>query len=328
MSSKIEIFFFEAFEEEQEALKHFLPEKVSAGFTWKTPQELGVSEEPPAPIISIRTQSEIPVAWAGKLEAMITRSTGYDHIKAYKQKANAPELSCGYLPLYCNRAVAEQALLMWLSLQRNLKSQLSQFSSFHRDGLTGSETYQKTLLVVGVGNIGSEVVKIGHGLGMNVLCYDIDSSKYPEENYVGLEEGVTQADIIVCSMNLTPENNGLLNYDLLKKAKQGVILVNVSRGEQSPATDLLKLLEEGHLGGVGLDVYSSEKELAVALREKRFPENPELQSLINMAGKHNVIFTPHNAFNTHEAVLNKSEQSIQQFVALKEKGEFIWKVPD
>jgi len=170
-------------------------------------------------------------------------------------------------------------------------------------------------------------VKIGKGLEMNVLCYDINTSKYSEEHYVGLVEGVSQADIIVCAMNLTPENHGLLNYDLLKKAKRGVILVNVSRGEQSPATDLLRLLEEGHLGGVGLDVYNNEKELAVALRKKHFPENPELQSLINMAGKHNVIFTPHNAFNTHEAVINKSEQSIQQFVAFKEKGEFIWNVP-
>ncbi len=325
MNSLIDIFFFEAFEEEQEALQKFLPEQVNAGFTWKTPQELGITEQPPAPIISIRTQSELPLGWAKHLKGIISRSTGFDHLKAYREKCGIADLPCGYLPLYCNRAVAEQAMLMWMSLLRNFKAQLTQFTSFHRDGLTGSEAKQKTLLVVGVGNIGSEVVKIGKGLEMNVLCHDL-KEKMKGEIYVSLEEGLPQADVIVCAMNLTEANKGMFNYETLKKAKRGVVFVNISRGEQSPATDLLRLLEENHLGGVGLDVYNHEKELAVALREKRFPESSELQSLIKMAGQPNVVFTPHNAFNTHEAVINKSEQTIQQFMAYRDKGAFLWAI--
>lgn len=327
MKSSIDIFFFEAFAEEQDALLHFLPEEISAGFSRKTPQELGVSKRPPAPIISVRTQSNLPPTWASQLQGIISRSTGYDHMSAYRQTSGLPDFPCGYLPHYCNRAVAEQAMLMWLALLRNFKQQLAQFSDFNRDGLTGTEILGKTLLVVGVGNIGSEVVKIGKGLDMRVLCCDIASTKHPDQSYVSLEEGIAEANIIVCAMNLTAENHALFDYNLLKKTKKGTIFINISRGEQSPAEDLLRLLEEGQLGGVGLDVYPYEKELAVAFREKRYPDRPELRAIVDMAGRTDVIFTPHNAFNTDESVSRKASQTIDQFLAFREKGKFIWEVP-
>ena len=76
----MDVFFYEAFEEEQEALKHFLPGHIKAGFSWKTIQEYG-AEAPPAPIISVRTQSNLPAEWADNLDAILSRSTGFDHLK-------------------------------------------------------------------------------------------------------------------------------------------------------------------------------------------------------------------------------------------------------
>ena len=236
---KLNVFFYEAFEEEAEALKHYLPNYIKAGFTWKTIQEHGDSE-PSAPVISIRTQSVIPGSWAGKLSGILSRSTGYDHIKTYLHKCRA-NIPCGYLPLYCSRAVAEQAMLLWMSLLRKLPQQMKQFTNFYRDGLTGYECEHRTLLVVGVGNVGYEVVRIGEGLGMKVLGVDI-VKKHPSVSYVSIEEGIVQADIIVCAMNLTPENSGYFNYNLLKKAKQGAIFINIARGELSPSAALLLLL--------------------------------------------------------------------------------------
>ncbi|MEZ4687126.1 MAG: NAD(P)-dependent oxidoreductase [Bacteroidia bacterium] len=171
----MQVFFYEAFEEEAEAIKHYLPEGIDAGFTWKTIQEYGKTE-PPAPIISLRTQSVIPPAWAGNLDAILSRSTGYDHLRDYRDEY-APGLALGYLPLYCNRAVAEQAMLMWMALASQIPQQLEHFQRFHRDGLTGRETAKKTLLVVGVGNIGYEVVRIGKGLDMQVLAVDLIEDK-------------------------------------------------------------------------------------------------------------------------------------------------------
>lgn len=319
----MDVFFYEAFEEEEEALKHYLPAHISAGFTWKTIQEYGV-DSPPAPIISVRTQSDLPSEWANSLDAILSRSTGFDHLKAYL-RLTGKDLACGHLPLYCHRAVAEQALLMWLALQRKFKQQVEQFKTFHRDGITGQETEGKTLLIVGVGNIGGQVANIGNGLGMKVLCVDL-VEKYPDLTYVSIEEGITQADIIVCAMDLRQENEGYFTYDLLKKSKKGTLFINISRGELSPSPDLLRLIEEKHLGGVALDAYFEEKALGVALREGTDSSNPGVQATLDLAKHPNVICTPHNAFNTEEGVERKSEQSVQQIQRFLKEKEFIWPV--
>jgi len=322
-----DIFFYEAFEEEAEALKRYLPENISADFSWKTIQEIN-HENPPARIISIRTQSAIPVDWAAKFDAIITRSTGYDHITDYI-KLTGSRISAGYLPLYCNRSVAEQALLLLLALSRKLSTQISQFSSFHRDGLTGMEIAGKNVAIVGVGNIGYEMVKIARGLDMNVLAVDIEK-KYDDVNYFPSEEAITKADIIICSMNLTSDNTAYFNYETLRTAKKGALFINIARGEFSPAVDLLKLIEENHLGGVALDVYSSEKPLAIALRENKIDEvtDEEIKAILALLKKPNVIFTPHNAFNTKESVERKSKQAVEQLVNYKFKNEFKWPVPE
>lgn len=316
-----DVFFYEAFEEEAEALKRYLPSDISAGFSWKTIQEKG-DAEPPAALISIRTQSVIPISWARKLSGILSRSTGYDHIKVYLQECNE-NIPCGYLPLYCSRAVAEQAMLLWISLWRKLPQQIEKFKSFNRDGLTGFECERKTLLVVGVGNVGYEIVKIGKGLDMEVLGVDI-VKKHSSVPYVSIEEGLSRADVIVCAMNLTPDNAGYFSYRLLKKSKPGAVFVNIARGELSPSVELLRLLDEGHLGGIALDVYNNESKLAVALRMNESSNDDEVHATLALSRRTSVIMTPHNAFNTHEAVDRKAAQSISQISHFFKHGSFLW----
>ncbi len=303
----MDVFFYETFEEEAAALREHLPAQVRVGFTWKTIQETG-DVEPPAPLISIRTQSIIPPAWTGKVRGIVSRTTGIDHLVGI-------QIPYGHLPHYCSRAVAEQAILLMMALLRKLPRQIDQFPDFHRDGLTGRECAGKKLLVVGVGDIGLEVVKIGLGLGMDVRGVDI-LQKHPLVTYGSINEGLAWADVIVCAMNLTTENVGYFKYDVLKQARRGVVFVNVARGEFSPTNDLVKLLDEGHVSALALDVYEKESALAVALRSGKsgFP-------LLNRA---NVILTPHNAFNTDEAVERKAEQTVQQIEHFMQNGEFLW----
>lgn len=319
--SAMDVFFFEAFEEEAASLKFYLQDKAHAGYSWKSIQEYG-AKEPPAPIISVRTQSAIPESWAPKLKAIISRSTGYDHLRSYLQKTGG-DLRCGYLPLYCHRSVAEQGLLMMMSLARRLFRQVDHFNTFLRDNLTGMELEGKTLLVTGVGNIGYEMVKIGKGLNMRVLGVDLDESR-KDVSYVNIEAGLAEADFCVCAMDLTDANHGYFNENLLTHAKKGMIFINVSRGELSPSAILLKLLKAGQLGGVGLDVYNEEKALASALREDGPKSHPEVQAVLELMKHPQAICTPHNAFNTEESVARKSEQSIQQLLHFQEKGKFIW----
>ncbi len=320
----MDVFFYEAFKEEDKALKSYLKPPLSAGFTWKTVQEYG-APDPPAPVISVRTQSVIPVSWAGKLSGILSRSTGYDHIEKFLKQCKK-DIPCGYLPLYCNRAVAEQAFLLILSLLRKLPQQIDHFANFNRDGLTGQECENKTLLVVGVGHIGSKIVKIGQGMGMKVLGVDI-VEKYPSVSYTTIEKGVSAADVIICAMNLTSDNVGYFDYKLLREAKKGVVFVNVARGELSPSVDLLKLLDEDHIGGLALDVYNRESELAVSLRSNRPAENEEVRAILELAKRGNVILTPHNSFNTKEAVDRKASHSFQQLFHFFKHGSFLWPVP-
>jgi D-lactate dehydrogenase len=306
----MDVHFYEAFEEEIIVLRQYLPAQIRAHFTAHTIQEAGDSE-PPAELISIRTQSIIPPSWVGKVRGVVSRTTGYDHLVGCK-------IPCGHLPHYCSQAVAEQAILLVTALLRKLPAQIAQFPAFHRDGLTGSECAGKKLLVVGVGNIGAEIVKIGLALGMQVRGVDL-VEKHEPLSYVTLEDGLAWADIIVCAMNLTKDNVCYFSYETLKKAKKGVVFVNVARGEFTPTEDMVMLLDEGHVSGLALDVYENESSLAVALRSGR--------SDYPLLGRQNVILTPHNAFNTAEAVDRKAKQTIQQIEYFLTNKWFLWPVP-
>ena len=319
----MDVYFYEAFEEEAAALKSLLSNTLEYDLTDKTIQET-THLIPPARLISIRTQSIIPVGWADKLDGILSRSTGYDHLKLYLRKISQ-SLPCGYLEEYATHAVAEHAILLMMALLRRLPSQITQFKKFERDGLTGRECIGKNLLVVGVGRIGSGIVKIGSALGMDVRGMDI-VKRHKDVHYVEKEEGISWADVIICAMNLTDENRGYFSYKLLKQTKPGVIFVNIARGEHSPLSDLLQLVKEKQLGGLGLDVFEDEPNIAVALRSAHSDASFTSQTVTELMKHPNVIFTPHNAFNTIEAVDRKAKFTIDQINHFRQHGRFIWQI--
>lgn len=316
----MDVYFYEAFDEEAAALRSLIGNRLKYDLTDKTIQETD-HVQPPAKLISIRTQSIVPVSWASSIDGILSRSTGYDHLKLYLEKIQKP-LPCGYLEEYASRAVAEQAILLMMSLLRRMPQQIAQFPRFHRDGLTGQECTGKNLLVVGVGRIGSEIVRVGSGLGMNVRGVDI-VQRHKDVHYTKKEEGMTWADIIICAMNLTKENTGYFSYDFLKKAKPGVFFINIARGEHSPLTSLLRLLKEGHLGGLGLDVFENEPHIAVALRSSHSGSHPDTQIITELLKYPQVILTPHNAFNTTEALERKAKFTIDQIDHFRKHGRFM-----
>jgi len=281
-------------------------------------------------LISVRTQSQLPLAWGPQLSGILSRSTGYDHLLAYAQALSptAPP-ALGYLPLYCHRAVAEQALRLWLALLRRLPRQQRQFQRFHRDGITGRECAEKTLAVVGVGHIGQEVCRLGLALGMRVLGVD-RAPRAAGITHVPIEVALPQADVVVVAMDLNPSNHGYFGWERLRAIKPGAVFVNISRGELSPQSALLEALESGHLAGVALDVFDHEAALAVALRAATpLPdiEDPQARSALQLSLRDDVILTPHNAFNSQEAVERKSQHSVEQIEAFLRSGRFRWDAP-
>lgn len=320
----LKVIFYEVFEEEKAALKKFLPKDVSAEFTRETIQERG-KRMPPAPLISVRTQSLIPLGWAPHLQGILTRSQGYDHLIRFRRKVKT-KVSCGYLGNYCARAVAEHAILAAMALLRKFKKQERSFETFSRDGLTGRECQGKRALVIGVGHIGSQIAAIAKGLGMTVKGVDIVRTSKGLE-YVSLKEGMAWADIVFCAASLTEKTDGMLHYRVFKKARQGLIFVNVSRGEISPAEDLSRLILEDFLGGVSLDVYDDEEALAHYLRGSRKKNNCRIRLMMKLTGRDNVLLTPHNAFNTQEALEEKARLSAEAVTCFLKNGKFPLSVP-
>jgi D-lactate dehydrogenase len=319
----MDVFFYEAFAEEADALKRLLPGTISCEYTWKTIQESGHTL-PRSTIVSIRTQSVVPSDWVGRMEGVLSRSTGYDHLKAFRARVPVP-VPCGYLEEYATRAVAEHALLMVMSLLRRLPLQQEQFPRFERDGLTGRECHGLRLLVVGVGRIGSETVRLAKGIGMDVRGVDI-VHRHKDVTYVEREEGLRWADAIVCAMNLTHENAGYFNADRMGLTRPGVVFVNIARGEHSPLADLHQLVRAGHLGGLGLDVFEDEPAVAGALRDPSAPRSPGADIVRELLTHPNVLLTPHNAFNTLEAVERKAAFTVTQIQHFLKHRDFLWKI--
>lgn len=319
-----DVVFYEVFEEEKEAIKRFLPKDVKAQFIAQTAQRQNKSF-PPAKVISIRTQSRIPLSWAPHLKGILTRSQGYDHLVSYCREAGIP-IPCGYLGDYCSRAVAEQAVLAMMALLRQLKKQIHAFEAFSRDYLTGAECRGRHALIVGVGRIGSQIVDIVQGLRMEVKGVDIVPQLRGIE-YVSLKEGLRWADVVFCACCLTEQTRGMLHYRVLRRAKKGSIFINIARGEISPTEDLARLFCEGILGGLSLDVYEQESAVADYFKGHRRSANAVIKKILKLKDRDGVLFTPHNAFNTQEALEAKARLSAQAVQYFLQKETFPLAVP-
>jgi D-3-phosphoglycerate dehydrogenase len=154
--------------------------------------------------------------------------------------------------------------------------------------LQGTELRGKTLGIVGLGRVGVEVSRRALAFGMKVIAHDpyVAPSLAQQLNITlaTLDEVYAQSDYITLHVGLTPQTQGMINADSLRKMKKGVRLVNCARGELLNDPAVIEALQSGQLGGAALDVYSNEP----------LKDSP----LATMA---NVILTPHIAGSTHEA---------------------------
>lgn len=318
------VHFFEAFDEERDVIEKTLPEGLTAGFSRETLQESGF-KAPPSTILSIRTQSRVPHDWLPSLNGVLSRSTGFDHLASLASDSPSGP-AFGHLAEYCSRAVAEHAILMAGSLLRRLPRQCRQMASFLRSGLTGQEMRGRSLTVVGVGRIGSEVARIGQALNMKVLGCD-PQPQFDGIPYAPLEDALSRADVLICTMSLNDANRDLLDRGQLSHLPRGAIVVNVARGELMVLEDLLALYDEGHLGGLGLDVFPHEDLLATHLRHTGTDDHPHLSLFRELIQRDNVILTPHNAFNTEESLHMKVQETLSELEHFRKHGQFCTAVP-
>lgn len=315
----IRLAFYEVFAEEEAELRRQLADlSTQASFCPLTIQESG-DPAPTQALISIRTQSRLPAAWWPGTRALLTRSTGYDHLLPLAGQPGAPPLAA--LPEYCSRAVAEQAVLLWMALLRRLPAQVRQMARFDRERLTGRECAGAQLALFGVGRIGHEIAGLARALGMQVVGVD-PVQRHADVPYLPPDRALAAADVVVCAMNLTTANRGYFDAARWGQVQRGAAFVNVARGELSPPGPLLEALRSGRLAGAALDVYDGEDALGAALRAAGPAAAPSpWPALLSHPA---VLCTPHNAFNTAEAVVRKCAFTVAQCRAFIESGVFRW----
>lgn len=211
------------------------------------------------------------------------------------------------VPQYSPYAVAEHAVALLLNITRKLyKSyQRTRKYNFTLDGLLGFDIHGKTVGVIGTGKIGKVFIQIMKGFGTNVIAYDLfkdeTASREIGFEYVSLDELYAKSDIISLHCPLTPETENIINAQSIRKMKDGVVLINCSRGKLIDTNSLIKEMETGKIGGVGLDVYEDEDEFFLRDMTNSYKRDKNLSILLSMP---NLIITSHQAFFTSEA-LNK-----------------------
>lgn len=237
------------------------------------------------------------------IKLIALRCAGFNNVDL----ENKGDIRVVRVPQYSPYAVAEHAVALLLNITRKLyKSyQRTRKYNFTLDGLLGFDIHGKTVGVIGTGKIGKVFIKIMKGFGTNVIAYDLyqdeKASKELGFEYVDLDELYAKSDIISLHCPLTPETEKIINSQSIKKMKKGVILINCSRGKLIDTKSLIKEMETGKIGGVGLDVYEDEDEFFLRDMSNSYKRDNNLSILLSMP---NLIITSHQAFFTSEA-LNK-----------------------
>ena len=248
------------------------------------------------------------------VELIALRCAGYNNvdIKYAKDKIKVVRV-----PTYSPYAVAEHAmaLLLTLNRKRHRASNRTRDFNFSLNGLIGFDLHGKTAGIIGTGQIGSIFIDICKGFGMNVIAYD----PYPKENsdikYFTLNELLSESDIISLHCPLTSSTRYIIDDESIKKMKDGVYIVNTSRGQLIDSDALLQNLKSRKIGGAALDVYEEETAFFFEDYSSTIIDDDTLSILVSMP---NVIMTSHQAFLTAEALEKIAEITlfnIDQFFA-------------
>lgn len=250
------------------------------------------------------------IAKLPKLKLIATRSTGYDHIAV--KEATKRGISVCNVPEYGSNTVAEHTFALILNLSRNVhKSYVrSRQDNFEINDLTGFDLKDKWLGVIGVGNIGQHVIKIAKGFGMHVIAYDSRPNQFLADllhfTYAKtVEEVLKKSDILSLHVPSNKETFHMINKKNIGLIKKGALLINTSRGDIIDTDALYASLKNGRLSGAGLDVVEGEqhvkedKALLVNQDSHTLKSILENQEILHMD---NVVYTPHNAFNSTEAL--------------------------
>jgi D-lactate dehydrogenase len=251
----------------------------------------------------------------GGTRLIALRCSGYNNIDL--AAANSPDMTVVRVPGYAPEAIAEHTVALILALNRKIYRAHRQVreGNFSLEGLVGFNLRGKTVGLIGTGLIGTAVAKIlGSGFGCNLLGYDIQPNQTCRDlgiRYVGLDELVTSSDIVSLHAPLVPETFHLIDKNAIARMKQGVMLINTSRGALVDTRAVIEAIKTGQIGYLGLDVYEEEIELFFEDLSMQIIPDDDFSRLLTFP---NVLITGHQAFLTKEALQQIAQTTLSNIV--------------
>lgn len=259
-----------------------------------------------------------------KLRFIATMSTGFDHIDLNVCAEKGIVVS--NVATYGEITVAEHTFALILALSHRIIESVDRVKSgyFSPQGLTGFDLYGKTIGVIGIGSIGLQVVRIAKGFGMKVLAYkrnpDPDMEKELDISIVDIPTLLQKSDIVSLHVPYSQETHHLIDEEKFYMMKKNAFIINTARGSVIDTRALLEALDKELIGGAGLDVIEGEP----LLREEKELLSHEFnqEDLLHVIQERmllnypNVVVTPHNAFNSAEAlqrILHVTLENIEAF---------------
>lgn len=250
------------------------------------------------------------------IKMIALRCAGYNNVDRDAARGRIPVVR---VPGYSPYAVAEFTMGLLLTLNRKIHKAYFRTRDFNfsLNGLVGFDLHGRTVGVIGTGKIGQIFIRICQGFGMHILAYDpypVQDAGFP---YVSLEELLAKSDIISLHCPLTEQTRHLINRDTIAQMKDGVYLLNTSRGMLVESESLLDALKSGKIAGAGLDVYEEETEFFFEDRSDTVQRDTLLSLLVSMP---NVVLTSHQAFLTNEALHNIAQVTLNNLDAYFKDG--------
>lgn len=255
------------------------------------------------------------------------RSAGYNHIDFdYAQKKGI--LVCR-VPAYSPQAIAEHAVALILCLNRKIHHAHNRVreGDFSLNGLMGFNLFEKTVGIIGMGQIGTALAKIMNGFGCHLLASDPLQNEHNIEagvHYVSLNTLLEQSDIVSLNCPLNDKTYHMINYQTLDLMKQGAMLINTGRGKLLDTRAVIEALKSKKLGYLGIDVYEEEESLFFENHSNDIINDDVFCRLQTFP---NVLITGHQGFFTQEAVQNIATTTLENISNFEKKSGTVYWVP-
>jgi D-lactate dehydrogenase len=264
---------------------------------------------------------------AGGTRLIALRSAGFNHVDV--PTARRLGITVTRVPAYSPYAVAEHAVAIILSLNRRLHRAYARVreGNFALEGLLGFDMHGRTVGVVGTGKIGTVFARIMAGFGCRLIGFDPHPSDQCVQlgmRYAALEEVLAESDIIALHAPLTPATHHLIDADAIARMKDGVMLINTSRGALVDTRAVIEGLKSGRIGALGLDVYEEEENLFFEDLSDRVIADDVFSRLLTFP---NVLITGHQGFFTEEALRNIAATTLGNVTAFETGAGELHEVP-